>query len=453
MSQTIEKKNPPIPPKAHWLLGNVKVFNKDRLGFLLKYQEEIGDVFQIKLPQGLLYVFGKPEYVKHVLQENNKNYKKGLAYHSLRPLLGNGLLTSEGDFWRKQRRLAQPSFHKARIEEFAKTMIACVNEMLEKWDKNYKDGDLININTEMNHLALMIVSRSLFKSDISKTIDKIGKNLYILMEGAARRIRSPFMLPPWVPTPYNLRQKKSLSLLNEIIGGIIDNRRKNNQKYDDLLDMLMDVRDEDTGEGMDNEQLKDEVMTIFMAGHETTAVALAYAFLAICENPDVDERLKKEADTIALSNQDILSSIREQEYTGQIIHEVLRLYPPAWVVSRRAIEEDEVGGFYVPPKTDILMSPFAIQRNPDIWENPEKFDPCRFEKEKMKAMHRYAYFPFGGGPRLCIGDQFALMEMQVALPLIRKRYKFRKQDSYKLELEPLITMRPKNDIYLYIERV
>ncbi|GAB4411616.1 MAG: hypothetical protein OHK0053_38340 [Microscillaceae bacterium] len=448
-------KFPPSPQHQHWLLGNLLDFrrNHNSIPYLQEKQKELGDIHWIRLPFGhRLFAITRPDYIKHVLQDNNKNYTKGIAYNALRPLLGNGLLTSEGDFWRKQRRLAQPAFHKNRLESLTQTMIKATLELIEGWEAQYTEDQSINVSREMNHLALLVVSSALFKSDVKAEMDLIGEHLGILIEGAAHDIQYPLLAKIRLPTSYNRRRRKALEALHQLITGIIEKRRKDPQSYDDLLDMLLKARDEETGEGMDDQQLKDEVMTIFMAGHETTANALTYAWLLLARHPEVAQKMHAEIAEKLGSEAPQLENIRELRYTRMVIDETLRLYPPAWTVSRRSIEADQIDGYYIPPRTNILMSTYVVHRLPELWEQPDVFWPERFETQKVKNLPRYAYFPFGGGPRLCIGDQFALLEMQVALALISQRYSLQEQRPNHLQPLPLITLRPKDHVFLQLEK-
>ncbi len=437
---------PPSPEKEHFLFKNAFYMATGPLAFFFENYEQMGPIYWVKSPIRKIAVLNDPELVRHVLQENNRNYVKSFGYDPLKLLLGNGLLTSEGDFWRKQRRLAQPGFHKEKLAAIVDTMITCTGQMLLRWEK--LEGIELNISAEMNRVALDIVSKSLFISNVEDEIDRISAWVTVAIEQGAERIKNPFKVPMWIPTPANVKQNKAVSVLDEVITGIIERRRKEGKQYDDLLSMLMDARDEDTGEGMSNRQLRDEVMTIFIAGHETTANALTWALYVLAQNPEIEKKLQAEIDTVMQGRPVSFEDLRNLTYTRMVIDETMRMYPPAWIIGRKNVEDDEIGGYHIPAGTNCLIPTICIHRSPKFWDNPLKFDPERFSAEKIKEHKKFTYFPFGGGPRLCIGNNFALMEMQVVLASVMQRYKFELKDQTPIELDPLITLRPKQNVYL-----
>lgn len=433
---------PPHPPTEHWLFGNALFLIKNPMPYLQQQMQQQDGIYRIISLVKKIVVIDRPEYVKYVLQENNRNYTKSFGYDVLKDLLGNGLLTSEGDFWRKQRRLAQPAFHRDRLALLADTMVDCTNELIERLE-SYPQGKPINLAKEMMSVTLHIVARSMFSSDVKEVVETVGREIDISNEYAIERIRNPFKFPRWVPTPTNLEEQRSIKVLNEVMSKIISDRRKSEQRYDDLLQMLMDVKDEDTGEQMSDRQLRDECMTIFLAGHETTALALSWLWYLLYMNPEKAQKLQNEIDTVLQGATPTLTDLQKLEYTKLVVDESLRMYPPAWIIGRRNIEDDEIGGYNIPAGYNVLMPVFAIHRNPEIWENPDEFMPERFSKENMQDKHRYAYFPFGGGPRLCIGNNFALMEMQLVVAMLVQKFQFNIDDSFDPTPDPLITLRPK----------
>jgi cytochrome P450 len=437
---------PPSPEKEHFIFKNAYYMANWPLDFLFENYDTMGPIYWVKSPIRKIAVLNDPECIRHVLQENNRNYVKSFGYDPLKLLLGNGLLTSEGDFWRQQRRMAQPSFHKEKLAAIVDTMITSTGLMLQRWEK--LEGVELNISAEMNRIALDIVSKSLFISNVEDEIDKISTWVTVAIEEGAERIRNPFKLPMWIPTPSNLKQNKAVKVLDDVITGIIENRRNEGKQYDDLLSMLMDARDEDTGEGMSTRQLRDEVMTIFIAGHETTANALTWAFYVLAQNPEIEKKLQEEIDTVLQGKPVSFENLRSLAYTRMVIDETLRLYPPAWIIGRKNVEDDEIAGFHIPAGTNCLIPTLCLHRSPKYWKDPLKFDPERFSPEKVKEQKKFTYFPFGGGPRLCIGNNFALMEMQVVLASVMQRYRFELKDKTPIELDPLITLRPKQNVYL-----
>ncbi|OJJ23004.1 hypothetical protein BKI52_01225 [marine bacterium AO1-C] len=447
-----QKNFPPLVKKSHWLFGNMMDLKRDSLGSLTRWQQEMGPFFGFHAMSRPQLVNAKPEYTKYILQDNNKNYIKGKAFDLLRALLGNGILTSEGDFWRKQRRMAQPAFHKARLAGMTQSMLQVIDTFLTEWEQKYKPGDRINVSEEFNHLTLKIVAKALFESEVSDDIYKVGGYLFDGMERLMMRLRNPLIPPRWIPTPGNIKEKKTLQVLFDVVEKIIIDRQNDPREYNDLLAMLMTTQDEDTGEVMSRQQLLDEVMTIFMAGHETTAVALGYIFWKLSQYPEIDQQVDQEIEQALGSGNLTFDSLRSLPYTRQVVNEVLRLYPPAWTVGRRAINDDEIGGYHIPAGTGVMLPIYLVHHDPQWWDSPEEFLPERWaDTQKIKQMPKFTYFPFGGGPRLCIGDQFAQLEIFAVLSMLKQRFKFEHQPKHDIKLLPLVTMRPKDDIYLTLK--
>ncbi len=408
-------------------------------------------IYLITSPIRKAIVVDTPEYVKHVLQDNNKNYTKSLAYKKLLTrLLGQGLLTSEGDFWRKQRRLAQPAFHRDKLALLADDMVKCTEAIITELEA--VAGQEVNLAKYMMTVTLDVVAKSMFGSDVSGFVETVGNEIDYANEQAMKRIKNPIKLPMWVPTPENLKEQRSLDNLDRIVNGIIEARRKSDKKYDDLLQMLMDVEDADTGEKMSDRQLRDESMTIFLAGHETTALALSWLWYLLEKNPDKAEKLYTEVDTVLQGRTPQLTDLKDLTYTRMVIDETLRLYPSAWAIGRNAMEDDEIGGFRIPASFNIIVPIYIIHRDPSIWENPDDFVPERFAKENQKDLHKYAYFPFGGGPRFCIGNNFALMEMQIIVAMLVQRFRFKLQPGKTVEPAQLLTLRPKGGMPMTVTK-
>lgn len=446
------KQQPKPLPKvpSNNIIGSVLDLMRDPVGFLEVNMEKYDGAYRLGSIFKKVAVIDKPEYVKHILQDNNKNYTKSFGYEVLGLLLGNGLLTSEGDFWRKQRRLAQPAFHRDKLALLVDTMVSCTEDLCKEMDKH--EGKEVDLSKQMMSVTLNIVAKAMFSSDIKDLVQTVGHEIDVANELAVARINNPFKLPVWVPTPGNLKEQRSIKVLDDIMIGIIERRRASGEKHDDLLQMLMDVQDEDTGEQMTDRQLRDECMTIFLAGHETTALALSWGWYVLDQNPKELEKLFNEVDTVLEGRTPTLSDLPNLPYTKMLVDEILRMYPPAWVIGRRPIEDDVVGDHLIKADTNILMPVYHIQHNKEIWGDPEVLRPERFSKEEMKDKHRYAYFPFGGGPRLCIGNNFALMEMQLIIAMLAQRYRFKLRENYKPELDPLITLRAKGGMPMTVTR-
>lgn len=436
-------------PKGHWLFGSAKDFIKDPLTFVEHVGKNYKDIAFFHFGPRQIVFLTDPELVKHVLLTNNKNYKKGIQYEPLKLVLGNGLLTSDGDYWLRQRRIAQPVFHKQSISSFAEKMVDSSIQKLKDWE--YKTGKTIDVFPEMMQLTLDIVGRTLLSTDVKKDAEKVGSALNVLIDFAFDRIKSIIKLPVWFPTQKNIEFNRKRKDLNNVVLKIIDERRKNPGSYNDLLTMLMEAKDEETGEQMTNEQLREEIMTIFIAGHETTANVLTFAWYLLSQNPEKEAAFHHELDNLNGKTPDI-TDLARLEYTRQVIYETMRLYPPAWAIGRRSLGPDQLGEYHIEKDTNVLFCPYVIHRDPKRWENVDAFIPERFSPEKMKEYHKFLYFPFGGGPRLCIGNNFALMEMQLAMATIGQQYQFEHDSNHRVILDPLVTLRPKNGMKMKITK-
>lgn len=448
--KAVETQSMNLPPEAEggWPIGSARKFAEYRLGFFEEYVPKYGEAFQItSVFFRLITHFDKvvivtgPDMVKHIMQDNNRNYVKSFGYSILKVLLGEGLLTSEGEFWRKQRKLMQPAFHRERLASFVKTYAEFGQSLVDEWSK-IPDGTEIDVSSGFMETTLNIVSKAMFSSDVVDAMDVVNREFDYANEKLIKRITSPFPMPFWVPLPGVKREKRSYDAIKKVVADVIEKRRNSTERYDDLLGMLMEIEDAETGEKMSNQQIQDEVITIFLAGHETTAVALTWLMHCLDENPEVVEKLLEEEKRVLNGSTPTVEDLRSLEYTRMVIDETLRLYPPAWIIGRHSLSPDKLGEFDIPKDTYCLIPVYYIHRDPKHWDEPEKFKPERFSAENSKGRHKFTYFPFGGGPRLCIGNNFALMEMQVIVPMLVRAIKLRKSENFKFEREPLITMRP-----------
>ncbi len=445
MTKTFE--NMPHPNIANVFLGNLTQLRKERIAFFVKQKKEMGDIYRIKVPTRKIVVITDPEWIKYVLVDNNKNYTKSFAYDSIRLFLGNGLLTSEGEFWKRQRRLAQPAFHKEKLNLMFKNMVEQTEKCIEELEKVADTGQSVNLSKILYKLTLDIVNSTLFYNEIGDTTDRIYKLVSQGSEYITQRIDNPLRLPNWVPTPHNLKESRVLHSMDDVFYSVIDNRRKENKQHDDLLSMLMEARDEETGEAMDNRQLRDEILTIFVAGHETTQIALGWTFYLLTQNPDKAKILANEIKNELKGEQPTAQSLRGLHYLKQVVDESMRCFPPAWIMGRRTIEKDNIAGYEIPPYTNVIMPIYVVHHDEKVWDDPYSFVPERFGFDKLKDKHKYSYFPFGGGPRLCIGNNFAIQEMQVCLTMILQKFVIEVDDNFVPDLDSLVTLRPKHPIY------
>jgi cytochrome P450 len=442
-------------PSGIPVLGNIVVNplqSSNRAAAFMEMHRTYGDVVRIEIGPRTLHLVNHPDYAKYVFQDNNRNYTKGRGLELTKNVLGEGLLTSEGEFWRQQRRLIQPLFHRRRIEEFATTMARSTAELRQRWVEGpLASGEPVDVSEAMMRLTLDIVSKTLFSTALTAAEFKTVSNVMRpLLHHATSRIASPFEFMDSWPTPANRRQEARKEQLDQIVYRLIAQRRQSGQDHEDLLGLLMSARDEETGERMPDRQVRDEVMTIFLAGHETTANLLSFTWALLSQHPAIRRRLQEEVDTVLQGRTPTMADVANLTFTNMVIEEALRLYPPAWIIGRQAIEDDEIGGYHIPAGSGVLISPYIIHRHPQFWDNPEGFDPLRFAPENSQGRPRYAFLPFGGGPRLCIGNRFALTEAAIVIAMLCQRFDLDLVPGALVEAEPAFTLRPKSSIWMTI---
>jgi cytochrome P450 len=454
-------------PKGLPFLGSVFPAWRDPLGLFMDTHKTYGDVARFKFGPYDYYLVSDPEVVRHVLVDGAKSYTKSRNYLGLKLVLGEGLLTSEGEFWRRQRKLAQPAFHKESMEGFARHMSQATRAMLGRWKKEdearasgaSRGRDVgaaapsFCIHEEMMRLTFRIVGLTLFSTDVDEDAREVGQALTIAMHHANDWAESLWNFPQWVPTPKNVRFNRAMSTLDTLVYRIIENRREAGVENGprDLLGMLMlAVSDEDAGDAdarrMTNKQLRDEVITLVLAGHETTANLLAWTFFALSKHPEIEEKIREEANRVLGGRDPALEDVPKLAYTKMVIEEALRLYPPAWAFERQSTAPDRLGAFDIEKGAIVGVAPYVIHRHPAHWENPEAFDPLRFLPERAATRARYAYLPFGGGPRTCIGNHFAMMEAQIILAMLVREHRIALDPSHEVGIDPRITLRPKTGI-------
>lgn len=435
-------KRAPGPRGVPWFGSTFDAW-KDPLGLMSGAIAEHGNVIELKFGPFRYVVVNEPAAVKHVLVDNPKNYTKSRNYKGLKLILGEGLVTSEGEHWRRQRKLAQPAFHREKLAGFCDTMGEATSEMLERWRADKIES--FDAHHEMMRLTFDIVGRTLFSTRLDEQADGLGETIRFGLEFANAQAEALATLPLWVPTPSNVRFRRERARLDALVLEIIADHRRTER--DDLLGMLLRAEDEETKEKMSDRQLRDEVMTLVLAGHETTANALTFTFYLLSRHPDVARRMEAEVDRVLDGRATPrLEDLPKLELTRRVIEESMRLYPPVWAFERQAIEPDEVLGFEIPKRAIVGVCPYTLHRHPAYWSNPEGFDPDRFLPEAAAARPRYAYLPFGGGPRTCIGNGFAMMEAQIAVATIARRFRLDLAPGARLELSPVVTLRPKGPV-------
>lgn len=418
-------------------------------GFFEKTAQEFGDIAFFKLgPQGC-YILNHPDYIKDVLVTHNRNFTKSRGLERARIFLGEGLLTSEGDFHLRQRRLIQPAFHRKRIAAFGEVIVERTLRAIQAW----KQGAEFDLAPEMSRLTLNIAGKTLFDAEVDSKADVIGQTLTDLME-MFPRILLPFSeLLQHFPLPSNRRFEQAKDQLDHIVFSMIEERRKSDKDHDDLLSMLVHALDEEgDGTGMSNEQVRDEAITLLLAGHETTALALTWTFYLLSQNPDAERKLHQEVDDVLQGAPPTLEHVERLVYTKMVFSEAMRIYPPAWTVGRRARSAYEVGGYLVPAGDILFMSQYATHRDARFFPDPMRFDPMRFTPEEIGRRPQFAYFPFGGGPRVCIGEPFAWMEGVLVLATIAQQWRLQLVHGHPISVQPLLTLRPKYGMRMIAER-
>jgi cytochrome P450 len=431
---------------GHPILGHLGSFKNDRAGMLLRYGREHPDIVGLRMGLVRSVLVASPALVNEVLTTKEAAFVKspGLSVF-MRPLLGNGLLTSEHDFHTRQRKLLAPAFAAKRIAGYARTF----GERTDRVAKTLPNDTTLDVADLTMRLTFEIVGKTLFDAEVISDASDVGAALTTAMEVSMGQLSSLIPLPPMIPTPKNLAYRRAVARLDEVVYRIIRERRAHSDDRGDVLSMLLEAKDEDGG-SMSDEQIRDEAMTLFLAGHETTANALAWTFSLLAKNPDVRTRLEAEVDT--LSAAPTYEDLKKLPYTLAIFKEAMRLYPPAYVLGRRVVKDVEIGGYRLKRNTIVFINILGIHRRPDLWPDPERFDPDRFLGDKEKQMPRCAYMPFGGGPRICIGNHFALMEGHVVLAALARQVRFERVSDADPELEPLVTLRPKGGLPMRVVR-
>ncbi len=431
------------------LLGSALDISKDIIRFMGRNFEHQKS-FIFTLPMRTIFATCDADVIQQILVSNHKNYRKDYASNKLKMVLGNGLLTNEGESWFKQRRLAQPAFYKTRLEGFFDVMNRLAKNEMEEWKKQNKQT--VFIDAEMMQLTSRVVVETLLGADVSGQLNQIQKHIYELQLYMVKCIRNPFFEIWSALNGEKKRFEHSVQSLDAILYHVIEQRKRQDAK-NDLLSMLLDARDLDTNEGMDTRQLRDELLTIYVAGHETSGYAISWAMYCLCSHPEKYKKAKAEVQQIMQDGALTMERYRQFTYLKAVIDETLRLYPTAYMLSRESKEEDVVNETDIPKGTVTLMSIYHLHRHPAYWTQPDEFIPERFEGKDNPLFNGSAYFPFGGGPRMCIGFYFATMEMTIVLAQLLYHFDFELDKNQKVEFEPLVTLKPKHGIKLNIRNV
>lgn len=446
----------PVPPGPQGMpvLGIAPYIKRDPLGYFARVAAEFDGVATLPVGAEKVLLMNSPAAIEHVFQSNWRNYRKSDFYDKLRPLLGNGIATSEGDFWRRQRQITNPAFHRESLTRMGAIMRDRTREMVDAWARR-SDGETFDLSVDLTALTLRIVVESLFGTDISEKddgtrTDIIAEAVDTMLQVCEQRVWAvPDLHNTWL-SPLYWRHRKAHAALDEIVYDIIGERRRTGKEHFDLLGMLLAARDAETGEGMNDTQLRDEATTLLVTGHESTANASVWIFYVLSQHPEIERKVLDELATVCGDRTPDDGELRQLTYLRMVIEEVLRLYPPAWTTSRTALEEDNILGYPVDAGTSVMISPYVMHRNPRYWPDPEVFDPERHSPQMKEQRPKFAYIPFGGGPRNCIGANFAMMELQLVVAMVLQRFRLRVAEGETVEREAMVSIRPKGGIQFNI---
>jgi len=440
-------------PRGNLVLGSIRDIQRDNIQTFMDAWREYGDIVHFRGPLTINLVV-HPDYVEHVLRHNYKNYPRpDFVADKLKTIVGDGLVGAEGDQWASSRKKAQPAFHPQIVESYASAFVETTNELLDSWSVHADRGNSIDVKSEMMHMSLTNLGKTLFKADWSQQVDIVEPIVAGSLAYTNKRLTSP-VDPIRFPLPSTKRFQAGLSVLDEIIyKAIADRRAATDTDATDLVSILLNVRDEETGEGMTDKQIRDEISGFFVAGHETVSSALTWTWYLLSKHPDAWRRVRAEANEVLGDRTPTAADAKALQYINRVLLEAMRLYPPIFVLMRCATEEDEIGGFHVPAGANMVLCPYVTHRHTDFWTNPEAFDPDRFLPERAAGLHRMAYFPFSGGPRKCIGNTFAMLQMPLVVAMVAQRFNLALEPGHEPVIEPAISLRPRDALPMYPQRV
>ena len=419
-------------------------FRRDILRYYSEWSREYGDIVSLRLAGWPVVLLSNPDYAEYVLVRNHRNFIKfPLFFRHVRAIFGDGLLTSEGEFWHRQRRLAAPAFNPQRVAGYGDTMVQDAERMLATWRPN----ELRDVHTDMMAVTLRIAAKTLFNAELDREIADIGEAFDMIVDEIAKRVRRPLRIPDAIPTPGNIRYLRGVRRVDRLVNAIIEQRQRDGGDHGDLLSMLMLARD-DEGKPMTDRQLRDEVITLLLAGHETTALALSWSWYLLSQHSEIDARLAAELREVLGGRAPTVNDLPRLRYAEAVVTEAMRIYPPAWGFGREALADCEIGGYAIPAGTTVVVSTWVSHRNPRYFQDPTAFRPERWDNNFAATLPRFAYIPFGGGPRICIGNRFAMMEAVLVLATVAQRFRLEWQPDRPVVPMPSITLRPKGGVWV-----
>jgi cytochrome P450 len=434
------------------LIGSLPKLLKDPFQYIVKTREELGDNYWLNIGLSKIMILNNPRHAQYILRDNARNYRKGgPMWDAVRTLIGNGLVVSEGDFWLRQRRMMQPHFHRRRLAGLTELMVAAIQEALDMWEEQIRSGKDFVLASGFNKVTMKVIVRTLFGSGLSQEeMDNIGDAMSFVLDYIISAMVTN-NLPSWMPVPGRKKYKEMLAIIDEVVYRIISEVRAGNEGDNHLLAMLINTVDAESGEGMTDEQMRNEVTTLFLAGYETTSIALTWAFDFLNQNPDILEKLQVEVDEVLDGRTPEFADIPNLTYTRMIFEETMRLRPPAFWIPRIVEEDDEIDGYTIPAGTNVVSLTYMNHRHPDHWDNPEQFDPERFSKENSAGRHQFAFVPFGAGQRKCIGMDFALMEGPLVMAMVAQRFQVKTISDQPAKPTLTTTLRPKGGLPVQIQ--
>jgi cytochrome P450 len=439
-------------PRGAPIVGSAITFGKDPRLALMNWAKEYGPLVRFRLGPMIAHVVAHPDAVKHVLQDNNDNYTKAPRMVFLADFLGQSLLTMEGSTWKRRRRLAQPAFHRERLAELSRIMAGCAEAMVEQWQARVDSGQPFDVAAEMMRTTLSVVGKALFGVDLSASTADVGRALPLILDHILGRLNAVIPMPLWMPTPANHRYHAAVRGLDEMVFGLIRSFRSGQVKPTGLMAMLMDARDQDTGVGLTDQELRDEIMTLIFAGHETISCALSWTFWLLAQHPEAARRLRDELADVLGDRPPAGEDLPRLRYTQNAINESMRLMPPSWGIARMPLADDEIDGCHIPAGSMVLLAACATHRDPALWDNPDTFDPDRFSPERSAGRHRMAFYPFSAGPRVCIAGHFSMMEATLIVAAVMQRFDLRLDPAREVKIETSMTLRPKDGLWMTLHR-
>ncbi|NMB87618.1 MAG: cytochrome P450 [Chloroflexi bacterium] len=445
----------PLPPgyRSWELLVRLGAIQSDTLGFLMAATRRYGDLVSLQAGAQTAILAHHPDAVRRVLHDNHANYTKDtLQYRALATITGQGLLTNDGPAWLRQRRLAQPAFARPRLAGLETAVLPAAGHLLDGWEEAARQGRPVDVDAAMLQITLEVVGRALFSIDLHREAGRLTGATLTVLDHIIHQARHPLSAPGFLPTPRNLRFKRALRALDAAVYELIAARQAQDDPGQDLLGRLLQARDEHSGQAMTLTQVRDEVITLLIAGHETVASALTWSWYLLAQHPAAREELEAELERVLHGRPPGTADLPALEYTALVFHEALRLYPPAWVITRQALAGDEACGYRIPAGALVIISPYVLHRHPRLWPDPERFDPLRFVEDPQCSRPRFSYIPFGSGPRLCIGNHFALVEAQLILAAVAQRFRLELDPGQDVQVDALVTLRPRRGLPMRLVR-